>query len=298
MTTLWRPRNACGPHCLVAEEEAPPVRVRWRRFAGLLAAVAFGAALMPVLLCLSDAGRARAGRAWARLTLAALGVDLRLRGRPPVTRALVVANHVSWLDIVAIMAVAPGRMLAKAEVRRWPLVGALAAAAGTIFVDRSRPRTLPDTVAEVAAALRDGAVVAVFPEGTTGCGADVGPFRPAMFQAAIDAGAAVVPVTLRYGTRAAAFVGDETLWASVRRVLATPRLVASVTVAPALHPEPAASRRALARAARSAVGTSGLPVPVPFRRRWHIAMYRVRLAASETGGTPWPAAGRSRSLRS
>ena len=255
--TLWRPQNDCGPDCLIGEDVALPAPriVQVGRFVGLLCAVVVGAFLVPVLPLLDDAGRGRAGRAWAKLTLAAVGIRLRVKGRPPRARALVVANHISWIDVVAVLAVAPGRMLAKVEVRQWPLIGALAANGGTIFVDRSKPRTLPDTVADVAAALRDGAVVSVFPEGTTGCGAGIGPFRPAMFQAAIDAGAVIVPITLSYGTRAASFIGDESLWDSVKRVLAAPRLVASVTVAPALHPEPAASRRALARVAQAAVGS-------------------------------------------
>ncbi|MDG4823078.1 lysophospholipid acyltransferase family protein [Asanoa sp. WMMD1127] len=271
--TLWRPRNDCGTDCLVTGDEPAeaPKALQVLRFVRLLGAVLVGALLVPVLPLLTERGRERAGRFWGRLTLAALGVRLRLRGRPPRGKALVVANHVSWLDIVALLAVAPGRMLAKVEVRNWPLFGALAASGGTIFVDRSRPRTLPRSVADVADALRSGAVVTVFPEGTTGCGASVGPFRPAMFQAAIDAGATIVPVTLRYGSPAASFIGDETLWASVRRVLAMPKLVASVAVAPALHPEPAASRRALARVAQAAVGTpvfvpapvEETPIPVP-----------------------------------
>ncbi|HTF12769.1 MAG TPA: lysophospholipid acyltransferase family protein [Asanoa sp.] len=257
-SSLWRPQNDCGTDCLLAaDESAPkaPTALQVFRFVRLLGALLAGGLLVPVLPLLTHGGRDRAGRAWARLTLAALGVRLRLRGRPPRSRALVVANHVSWLDIVALQAVAPGRMLAKVEVKRWPLFGALAASGGTIFVDRARPKTLPDTVADVADALRAGAVVTVFPEGTTGCGSAVGTFRPAMFQSAINAGARVVPVVLRYGSPAASFIGDETLWSSVRRVLAMPRLVASVTVAPALHPEPAASRRALARVAQAAVGT-------------------------------------------
>jgi 1-acyl-sn-glycerol-3-phosphate acyltransferase len=234
---------------------AAPKALQAFRFTRLLGAVFVGALLVPVLPFLDDKGRERAGRAWGRLTLAALGIRLRVRGKPPRGKALIVANHVSWLDIVALLAVAPGRMLAKVEVKRWPLIGALAARGGTIFVDRAKPRTLPDTVADVAGALRDGAVVTVFPEGTTGCGSAVGTFRPAMFQAALDAGAVIVPITLRYGTPAASFIGDETLWASVKRVLAMPKVVVSVSVAPALHPEPEATRKIMARVAQAAVGT-------------------------------------------
>ncbi len=188
---------------------------------------------------------------------------LVVRGRVPRRRALLVANHVSWLDVLAVLAVSPARMLAKREVRGWPVVGALAAAAGAVFVDRSRPRQLPATVARVADALCAGHPVAVFPEGTTWCGAAVGcrpahGFRPAMFEAAVAAGAPVVPLSLGYRhagdpSTLPAFLGEETLWASARRVLAARDLAVAVTVAAALHPADGADRRLLARAAEAAI---------------------------------------------
>jgi 1-acyl-sn-glycerol-3-phosphate acyltransferase len=174
------------------------------------------------------------------------------------------------LDILVLLAHAPARIVAKHEVAGWPVVGALARATGTVFIDRSRPRTLPGTVADVADALREGAVVAVFPEGTTWCGRSSGPFRPAMFQAAIDAGALVVPVTLRFlaegtPTTVAAFLGEDTVFTSFRRVVATRGLEVCLTAHPALHPAVGASRRALARATASVVHP-GWPPPRPARR--------------------------------
>ncbi|MEW2327350.1 lysophospholipid acyltransferase family protein [Micromonospora chersina] len=273
---LWRPASGCGPGCLPATT-APDVSLPRRagRLLGVLGMLLAGvglAALLPLL----PAGRRRAAlRGWARWTLRALGVRLVVRGRLPRGRALLVANHVSWLDILAVLAVAPARMLAKREVRDWPVVGALAAAAGTVFVDRSRPRDLPATVGRVAGALRAGHSVAVFPEGTTWCGEAAGcrpgrGFRPAVFQAAVDAGAPVVPLGLGYRyaghpSTLPAFLGEETLWESVRRVLAARDLTAAVTVAAALHPAGGADRRALARAAESSIQPT--PVGAPARRR-------------------------------
>ena len=99
---------------------------------------------------------------------------MRLRvHRPGVGRrdgVLVVANHLSWIDVLALAAVAPVRPLAKREVGEWPFIGRLARRAGALFVDRAGLRALPGTVAELAAALRAGDAVAVFPEGTTWCG--------------------------------------------------------------------------------------------------------------------------------
>jgi len=257
--SLWRPQNDCGTDCLVTGDEPAeaPKALQVLRFVRLIGALFFGALLVPVLPLLTERGRDRAARAWGRLTLAALGVRLRLRGRLPRGRALVVANHVSWLDIVALNAVTPGRMLAKVEMRRWPLFGALAAAGGTIFIDRARPKTLPDTVADVTTALRAGAVVTVFPEGTTGCGASVGPFRPAMFQAAIDAGRPVQPLRLSYhhadGRRSTvpAFVGEDTLTRSIWRVVATRSTIVEIYVADRQLPN--VDRRELARRCQAAV---------------------------------------------
>ncbi|MFY1657361.1 lysophospholipid acyltransferase family protein [Micromonospora sp. WMMD1274] len=267
---LWRPASGCGPDCLPPPAAPDVSRLRRAgRLLGVLGMLVAGTGLA-VLLPLLPATRGRAAlRGWALWTLRTLGVRLLVRGRAPRGRALLVANHVSWLDVLAVLAVSPARMLAKREVRRWPLVGALAAAAGTVFVDRSRPRDLPATVAQVAGALRSGRSVAVFPEGTTWCGAATdcrpsGGFRPAMFEAAVAAGAPVVP--LRIGYRYAgdpstlpAFLGEETLWASVRRVLAARGLTVSVTLSAALHPGEGADRRSLARIAEAAIHPSPRP---------------------------------------
>ena len=135
---LWRPVSGCGPDCLPGAgrvDHAGPAaggptggRAGHARARGRAGRAAPGAA---------RAGADAAVRGWARGTLRALGIRLVVRGRPPRRRALLVANHVSWLDVLAVLAVAPARLLAKREVRAWPLVGRLAAAAGTIFVDRA-----------------------------------------------------------------------------------------------------------------------------------------------------------------
>jgi 1-acyl-sn-glycerol-3-phosphate acyltransferase len=253
MTTasLWLPRSACTSQCAGRAGRFRPGRVV------ALAAVILGGAA----LALTMRGRARHAlvRGLARGALRAIGVRLVVRGRLPRSGALLVANHVSWLDALVLTAVAPARTVAKREVRTWPVVGAVAAASGTIFIDRVRPRTLPATVGAVAAVLRAGRSVAAFPEGTTSCGAGPSTFRPALFQAAIDAGAPVVPLAIRYDSPAAAFVGDDTLLASIRRVAATRRLTVTLTVSAPLYPEPGADRRALARAAESAITPSTGP---------------------------------------
>ncbi|MGW3807580.1 lysophospholipid acyltransferase family protein [Micromonospora sp. NPDC005113] len=266
---LWRPSSGCDEGCLPAAGEVPTVPVA-RRVLRLVAAAGMllaGVGLVVLLPLLPAPERQAAVRGWARGTARAFGVRLVIRGRPPRRRALLVANHVSWLDILAVLAVAPTRMVAKREIRSWPVVGLLAAAAGTVFVDRSRPRALPATVRRVGDALRAGRSVAVFPEGTTWCAGDRavdcrpgGGFRPATFQAAIDTGSPVMPLRLVHrceatgtATTAGAFLGADTLLRSVARVVAARELVVTVTVGAALHPARDADRRLLARAAESAV---------------------------------------------
>ncbi|WP_395371739.1 lysophospholipid acyltransferase family protein [Streptomyces tubercidicus] len=207
-------------------------------------------------------------RTHARGLLDAL--DIQAEGAAALTAGdgigtLVVVNHISWLDILALLAVEPVTLLAKREVGGWPVVGGLARRAGTHFIDRTHPRRLPHTVREVSELLAAGRSVAVFPQATTWCTAEAGTFRRATFQAAIDVGAPVRPVTLGYSQQGlpstvAAFCGEDTFAGSLRRVLAARALTIRVTAHPLLTPLDAGlDRRELAAlAARAALG--GRPV--------------------------------------
>lgn len=181
-------------------------------------------------------------RGHAAALLDALGI--RIEGAAALSAGdgpgtLVVANHISWLDILALLAVEPVTLLAKREVGGWPVVGGLARRAGTHFIDRTNPRRLPDSVRQVTELLGSGRSVAVFPQATTWCTAEQGAFRRATFQAALDAGAPVRPVTLDYTQQGlpstvAAFCGEDTFAGSLRRVLAARGLTIRVTAHPAL----------------------------------------------------------------
>jgi 1-acyl-sn-glycerol-3-phosphate acyltransferase len=209
-------------------------------------------------------------RQWCRWIVRAAGVRVRVTGAAaPEGGVLLVANHVSWLDVPLLAAVRPARMLAKSEVRRWPVAGALAARGGVLFIERDRLRALPDTVAVLARALGAGAAVAAFPEGSTWCGRAQGPFRRAVFQAALDAGVPVQPVRIRYRTgeragegavsTAPAFVGEDTLLASLWRVASARGVTAEVEVCPVIPAGRHRDRRSLAEAAQPPV--PALPGP-------------------------------------
>jgi 1-acyl-sn-glycerol-3-phosphate acyltransferase len=271
MDSLWLPRSTCGTACLPEPSDRVVRRpIMLKRVVCTGAVLLFAALSVPVLALLPQRHLVRAQRRLARAVLAALGIRHHATGRLPQSGALLVANHVSWLDVIVILAHAPARLLAKREVRAWPLIGRLAATLGTVFVDRSRPKSLPATVEQVRRNLAAGGVVAVFPEGTTWCGRMGGTFRPAMFQAAVDAGVPVVPVRLTFaqaGTTStvAAFIGDETLLVSLKRVVAARDLSIGLRAHAKLHP---ASCDAGASARRVLALTSASLALAPLEHRW------------------------------
>ncbi|HSN31941.1 MAG TPA: lysophospholipid acyltransferase family protein [Ideonella sp.] len=206
---------------------------------------------------LDTPARMRHVQRWSARMLAALGVECAVDGAAHAGPVLLVANHVSWLDILAINAVQPARFVAKAEVHRWPLLGWLVASAGTLFIERERKRDALRVVHQVAAALAAGEVVAVFPEGTTSAGDAVLPFHANLLQAALSAGAPLQPIALRYSdargtvSRAAAYVGETSLAASLWQVLWARELrvrVALLAVEPSLL-----DRRAMAERVRTRI---------------------------------------------
>ncbi|MDQ2709000.1 MAG: 1-acyl-sn-glycerol-3-phosphate acyltransferase [Actinomycetota bacterium] len=274
----WAPLSPCTEGCLPAPDSLPrvsDVRVA-ARLAGLVAVLA-GAGLVTLVLPLFGRQRIPVLRALFRSLLFTVGVRVVVRG-PKRLRAgdaggvLVVSNHLSWLDVLALGAVHPMRMVAKCEIRDYPVLGAFAKRIGTLFIDRSELRPLPGVVAKATEVLRAGGMVGLFPEGTTWCGAASGVFRPAGFQAALDAGVPIRPVAQRLWlpdgspTSVGAFVGDDTVLDSLLRVARLPGLVVEAQVLPVLEAGPGSDRRALARDAELAIAAAtGVPAPADRR---------------------------------
>jgi len=273
---VYAPVSGCGRGCLPRATPRVGWPVRAVRLGAVVGVVAAGVPLALLQPVLTAGGRARSVRVWFRAILRAAGVRLVVRGSLDGAAALVAANHVSWLDVPAVLAVEPMRVVAKSEVRRWPVIGLLAARGGTLFIDRARLRRLPGTVADIAGALRSGHSVLVFPEGTTRCGRTRGRVFPATFQAAVNAGARVRAVSLRYRladgspTTVAAFLGDDTLPASMLRIVATRGLTVELDVRADLSGVDG-TRRALATATEAALhGSTKRQAPgrtVQLRRR-------------------------------
>jgi lyso-ornithine lipid O-acyltransferase len=154
---------------------------------------------------------------WCRRIVTALGFRCEVEGRIPSGGA-VVSNHLSYLDILLYSSVQPFVMVAKTEVRRWPLLGWLTAQAGTVYVQRGGgPKTYRGVNAAMAEAYRSGLPVLFFPEGTTTDGAGVLPFRRGLFHSVLDNRVSLRTSALRYwlekdAVNGGATVGEDVCW--------------------------------------------------------------------------------------
>ena len=196
-------------------------------------------------------------RWWSVKMLRTMGIEIHVEGTLEPGGTLLVANHISWLDITALHAVVPhARFVSKADVKSWPLLSQLAHAAGTLYLERERKRDALRVVHLMAGSLAAGETVAVFPEGTTSDGRTLLPFHANLLQAAIATAVRVQPVALRFSdaaqpiSPAVEFVGDTTLLQSLWRVACGQGLVARVALLPA-RPSAQLDRRALAQTLRS-----------------------------------------------
>jgi len=183
----------------------------------------------------SDARRSDEVQRWSRQMLRALGISLHIEGEAPQQGPLLlVANHVSWLDILVVHAARHCRFVSKSEVHHWPLIGPMAEAGRTLFIERASRRDAMRVVHQMATSLSSGDILAIFPEGTTGDGSVLLPFHANLIQAAISSQAPVMPLGLSYReangqpSRAVLYIGDDTLVGSVLRTLGATRLTARV----------------------------------------------------------------------
>jgi 1-acyl-sn-glycerol-3-phosphate acyltransferase len=197
---------------------------------------------------------------WSVRLLRILAVDAKIEGDLTAHQGnvLVVANHISWLDIFVLNSVHPVRFVAKSELAGWPVVGAMIRGAGTLFIQRETRRDTHRVNQTMAKVLSDGDVVAIFPEGTTTEGHDLLPFKSSLLQPIVEAQGHVQPVAIRYrGPEGAlslvpAYVGDTSFAASFWQVCGARALTVELIALPAL-PARDAHRRELARRAEEAI---------------------------------------------
>ncbi len=202
-------------------------------------------------------------RCWSRglLRIFNVRVELDCEERDALRSGLIVTNHISWLDVFVLNAVLPMRFVAKSEVRGWPVIGWLCARAQTLFIERGRARSAARINLQLVELLQRGERLAIFPEGTTTDGAQVAHFHSSLLQPAIDAGAAVHPLAIRYedadGGRstAAAYIDDMSFGASMWNILSTPQLHVRLIAAAPLAAQ-GMDRRSLTRTAHERISAA------------------------------------------
>jgi 1-acyl-sn-glycerol-3-phosphate acyltransferase len=247
----------------VPEDNDVPANPLISMFRGIRIVVhlVFGMSLAVIYPHLDQIRQRRILKTWSRQLLTILNVGLQIEGQQPARGeggSLIVANHVSWLDIYVLNAIRPAQFIAKSEVRDWPVIGWLSKRCGTIFIERAMRRNASLINRHISHLLKQGACVGFFPGGTTTDGKQVGHFHSALIQPAIDAGVKVCPMALRYQdnnglpSSAAAFIGDTTRVQSIWRILRCQHLNALVVFTPAL-PAAGENRRVLARTAQAAI---------------------------------------------
>ena len=220
-----------------------------------------------VLLISPLTGRLRMGgerledrliRAWSAGLMHVFGFRLHRIGAPLPGATLFVANHVSWIDIVVLHSQRMMGFVAKREIAGWPVVGWMATRAETIYHQRGNTESLGGVLHEMLARLRQGRSVAVFPEGRTRDGREIGPFHARIFLAAVESGAPVQPVALRYGVRGdaqarVAFQPGEHFLGNFLRLLGEPGRRAEVHFLEPIVAGEADGRRGIAERARDRI---------------------------------------------
>ncbi|MEW5878932.1 MAG: lysophospholipid acyltransferase family protein [Pseudomonadota bacterium] len=275
------------------------------RVAALLAHIVAGLLLTTLAFpWLAQPARNRIVRGWSRVLLALCGVKLRKSGRaldhaiartgvePHNAGRLILSNHISWIDVFAILACVPGRFVAKSEIGRWPLVGWLVTLVGTLYIERGRRHAVAAINHKVRDKLKAGETVAVFPEGTTTAGDRLLAFHSNLIAPAIEVGGEVWPVALRYTERGApsaatAFVGDMALVNSLWNTLLARGLEVEVAFLPPLSAREFGNRHRIAAAARDAIAQH-LDVPLADARATFSALSPVtqRADPSPAGSRP------------
>jgi 1-acyl-sn-glycerol-3-phosphate acyltransferase len=197
-------------------------------------------------------------RWWQGGLMRIFGFRMHRRGVPLSGPMLFVANHVSWVDIVALHSQRMMGFVAKREISRWPVVGWLATRGETIYHERGSSESLGGVLHEMLARLRSGRSVGVFPEGRTRDGHDVGPFHARIFLAAVEAGVRVQPVALRYGKGGSAqtvvaFGPGESFGANFLRLLGEPARDTEVWFLDPIDASDAGGRRRIAELARERI---------------------------------------------
>ncbi|MBL8510126.1 MAG: 1-acyl-sn-glycerol-3-phosphate acyltransferase [Betaproteobacteria bacterium] len=219
--------------------------------------------------------RAAITKWWSAKILRILNITLTTQGVRPAARiknTVIVANHVSWLDIFVLNAVHASRFIAKSEIRDWPVAGWLCDRAGTIFIRRARRSDTVRINQIMHEVLAGGDTIGLFPEGTTTAGDHLLKFNSSLFEPAIANTATILPVAVRYRhndgewCKEASFVGELSFGESLGLIIRQPSMIVEVAFTPPID-SANMSRRDLALRAEVAVAAAlGVPQPHAHQR--------------------------------
>jgi len=179
-----------------------------------------------------------------------------VRGEIPRERVLLVANHVGYLDTLAILPVCPAAPVAKSEVMEWPIVGAIGAALGVVFVERGDTMGRARVLRRMHALLASGVTVLNFPEGTTSHGDRVLPFRRGSFGIAQRLGVPVVPIAIRYTDPELAWCDDATFLPHYLKMTSRARVEVELSFGAPMSPRAGEPPEDMAARARNAIAKS------------------------------------------
>lgn len=231
----------------------------------------YGVLLAAILPSLSIALQKRIVQRWSAELLEIFCVHISTTGPitlPEVKTGMIVANHISWLDVIVLNSILPLRFVAKSEVRHWPVIGWLCAQAQTLFIERGKRSDTARTNLRIAESLRQGNRMAIFPEGTTTDGSQVRHFHSSLLQPAVDAQTPIYPVAIAYHDKHnmanldAAYIDDATFIESLWKILSSRDLHVRITTTPALDTQ-VDNRRALSLEAHRRIVIALSPTPLP-----------------------------------
>lgn len=239
--------------------------------------LSYGVLLAVALPSLSNKQQRRILQSWSAELLAIMHVRISTSGAvslQDVTRGLIVANHISWLDVIVLNSILPLRFVAKSEVRDWPVIGWLCAQAQTLFIARHKRSDTARTNLQMSESLQQGNCMALFPEGTTTDGSQVKHFHASLLQPAIDAQTTIYPVALRYhdqnGNRNtdAAYIDEMSFIESLWKILRSRNLHVHVSTTSALDTQ-TVHRRTLAQEAHHLISHALTLPPLATETRAH-----------------------------
>ena len=196
--------------------------------------------------------------AWMRRLCRIMGLRVTAMGKPTSAPVMLAANHVSWLDIIAIGSLTPVRFLAKSDVRSWPIIGALARLTGTLFIQRHSHKAAHETQQYLAQTLSNQETIVIFPEGTTTNGHNMQAFKPALFEASRLANCLIQPVAIRYWRNnvldpIAPYIDDDAFVTHLWRVMRAKQTKVNIHFCPTL--QSTAPRRTLATLCQQVIQT-------------------------------------------